>query len=1419
MKFKIFLFTYLLGLSFLANAQPYTSLENTPQTENTSFAELMSTTDYTGVPGYVNPDDYAGITCFDFMGKVEFTSEFRFKTEVANQHNSKDDISPRQYGFSIPLVGDLDGDKYPEILAIGTEDGYTGLYPRYTYLDIFSGQDGTRLARLRLDLQDGGTPSYAHHAGYHGAPSVMAVVRVDRNNDQVTQVVMAFPASAYRSFPYINKLVCYDLKKLSVPETMSYGTGSSARTFTNHYTLGSEPRWVQDYNNETTKSKAWAKPIPQIVDFDGDGKPEVLVYNKIYDVDTGRLLVTLEELGTTANVGSTSKEGGTGDKYIGFSYVYDLDHDGKYDIAAGGKVYYDINLQTGTYKIQSLDAIADGRTGVADINGDGIPDIVSVNRTVSKEVEVTVWDPGFLYLEGKEVKKRVTPFPAKIIAQVNLPLSEPGHGTNSYVYIGDIDGIEQKVWEDGKEKKYRLPEIAILGGHFNYGGISQHPNVVGKGIPTSGSSKGTEAPEGVIAAVTFDVVDKDLKLSFILGHNDNSGNTGFTMFDFDNDGTQEICYRDEATLRIIKASKPYISDTNKDKDVVLLNVSTISYTGFEYPTIADLDNDASAEIAVIGRNIPNRTDAYGFVHVVGNGSGDKFAPALAVWNQFMYDPFKINVDLTTPKGPAPNRLEIKYTLSKIVRNENMDVHEIIEDYNPFNGTLTQMSKFQVGEIQWNGKKYENAYEPIIFLTHAYFVEPSKTNPAKNPIIVTEGGKHYIKAWLGNEAEAMTSVSQNTPIAVYKNEISKTTLENIVPLSAVGVNSAIQPGAANEKEVKIPISDQYGFYILRLGDNSFNINTKVFEKWSWGTNDLNINDEVNHRGTAARAYRDCNWNDQMLKVSKFMVADDAYTLQDFDKIDAPILNNDILPDDFVGSFDGDNPNIRIKTQPKSGILTASGSINNVTGINTVKVLYQHTGSVKLPDGIDMFEYEVSYFDKVANSMKTLSAKAYFYILQNVNRQYTVCKGDNLSIELATLPAGTTFKWYQADGVTEVPNNPQNSITVTNVTSTLSYKVLPQVPSSNAAYGNVNFPKGTLTIWVVADDNTALKWTGAVNNLWYNPFNWSDMNDNPVKFTPAGCIDVTIPMVTTNYPELEANANCGKLILLDRAQISNVHRLTYTAASVELKLKEAEQNRWLMLSAPLRAMYGGDYKTRSTQGVQIERASYLSLYHTENPDNGQVSENGAMTRPLGKIEQRLTLGTGFMFYVDKLYGGANPVYKFPSPLDKYLYTPNSVVGAVSRNYESSQLSRVDGNGVNVSGRFIFEEATSYNGTNGSFTVTVNDEVYHLVVNPYPSYLNLNEFLAKNVMLEAQYKIWSGKSDDTFMTLVGGNNQAPRWVINPSATLVNVDLSEGAPVVLIAPYQAFFVKKKSVGGGSSVLQFNSELMTKTKAGDYTL
>ncbi|MDR1200376.1 MAG: VCBS repeat-containing protein, partial [Tannerellaceae bacterium] len=603
------------------------------------------------LPGLIEPGDFP-LTCYDYMGTVTFTSSYRFITSYTGstpptgiQPPALNPSAQRMYGFSIPLVGDLDGDGYPEIIGTGKRDGSTSLDPYYNFLHIYNGQTGKLISRLPFDLLEGKREAN-RNSGYHSSPSIIALVDSDR--DGKIEVIAAFPGTSTTSsgsgtFPYLNKLVSYVL------------TPVKSNGVTTSYTMALNPRWSGAQPQYNTGATSFQKAIPQIVDIDGDGDAEVVVYNKIYSAVTGQLKVTLETLGSTAYVGSATANAESQDGYIGFSYIYDLDLDGKYDVVAGGKVYYNIDVNAGTYSTRNFTAgtgISDGRTGVADIDGDGIPDIVVVNRASSSSLNIYVWDPGFLEIDGggNVVRKAsLTPLTlSNLKAYRSLPLAKRGTGTNSYVYIGDIDGREQVY----NGKTYRLPEIAILGGTLSYT-TPIHPNVAGitianGGIPTSGHS-GTSGsghqdtgPAGALAAVTWDPSDSSLKLSFVLGHNDTSGNTGFTMFDFDNDGMMEICYRDEATMRIIKASVPCVRDNMtilSHPNIILFNRPAISYTGFEYPVIADIDNDASAEVIVIANN--DDTDAYGYIYALGNGSGDKFAPALPVWNQFMYDPFKI----------------------------------------------------------------------------------------------------------------------------------------------------------------------------------------------------------------------------------------------------------------------------------------------------------------------------------------------------------------------------------------------------------------------------------------------------------------------------------------------------------------------------------------------------------------------------------------------------------------------------------------------------------------------------------------------------------------------------------------------------------------------------------------------------------
>ena len=131
-------------------------------------------------------------------------------------------------------------------------------------------------------------------------------------------------------------------------------------------------------------------------------------------------------------------------------------------------------------------------------------------------------------------------------------------------------------------------------------------------------------------------------------HSDSSGQTGITLFDFNQDDIMELVYRDSDNLRIINGSgKSHVTGNDTIQPYNIYSRMMAAGTGCEYPVIADVNGDGSAEIVVSGlldqyAYLPG----YGGVHVFG--SPGNWSPARSVWNQYMYHVTNVNEDLTIP---------------------------------------------------------------------------------------------------------------------------------------------------------------------------------------------------------------------------------------------------------------------------------------------------------------------------------------------------------------------------------------------------------------------------------------------------------------------------------------------------------------------------------------------------------------------------------------------------------------------------------------------------------------------------------------------------------------------------------------------------------------------------------------------------
>ncbi|MDR1645334.1 MAG: VCBS repeat-containing protein [Tannerellaceae bacterium] len=1185
------------------------------------------------------------------------------------------------------------------------------------------------------------------------------------------------------------------------------------------------PKYNLGGNNNSSQIE-YEKPLPTVVDLDGDGTPEVVVYNKVYNAKTGAPLMVFEYLNgpdaahPTAHVGY-DHEATLYDDYLGFNYVYDIDLDGIYDVVAGGKVYRITKPSGFNYTTITASGVGDGRTGVADINGDGLPDVVTVSRVSGSQVKTTVWNPGFFrmteygpsgvpILDGSgNFIRNATPYPY-IMANVTFPLTHGNvTGSNSYVFIGDIDGRPQT---GGDGKIHRLPEIAILAGKYTYGGLVRHPNIANISTADGGISSatsGTTNGEGALVALTWDAaaahatdnnVNNRLKLSFILEHNDRSDNTGFTMFDFDNDGKQEICYRDMETLRVIKAKQPYvpISYTHgANPDVILFKEDVRSYTGFEYPVIADIDNDASAEIVVMGQDQGGETQTRGYIYAVG-ATGDKFAPALPIWNQYMYDPFKIKADsVTTPIGPAVNRLDPVFTLRREIKDEQNQVIDIVDSFQLFNGTLQQVPYFTAQTPSSPEQKLK--FEPIVYKTAAFVLDTKETNMSLRPKIVTVGANNYAEISIGNWDIAKTDVPATTPIAVYRNNvISQTTFVNKYSLNSASLLHETSPGSGtfaapttsftglapgDTVRIRIPVPDANDVYWVRLADDSGG------DPWVWrfGLDADPLGTESNPVlgiGVGRRQYRDCDWKDQSTRVSKYQSFDDAATVQEFHSIKISILDNDYLPDvapnDFYDGLVITDDSISL--QPQAGYLTYSGTGHNAA------ITYHHDARNVLTTGIDSFEYTFTFRNPEYNPVQntTTSAKVYIYVLESATGGFSACNNSTTTVTLAHKPLGSPgvqFSWFDEDGETPMGTGLSRTIQMGEADSV--YMIHPIVKTG--PYTSVDFPNGKLTVTLVNPLETAtMRWTGLVDRNWKNPGNWVEVKasyESPARFAPTICVDVIIPSGATNYPELSDTVQCKAIVMQDRAMLKNPHVLKYSKAAVEIKLTTVERDRFIMWSAPLKNMWSGDYfVTRRSDGKPNWGDTYMMFFQMKNPDYASAVDSVyTMTATTGRPNTTLGLGKSFNFRLTATALNRDSIFSFPRTETQYIDDNNT-----SYNVDRANSNRFVTDGVQVAADKTFE-----------FTVlnTAGTGVYPRIIqvaNPYLAWLDVSKFLAGNsTVLETNgYVAWNGDINSDLVSFYTGSlqNQLRYWIPTDKQSIT------GVPTGMIPPLKSFFVIRKS-------------------------
>jgi len=349
-------------------------------------------------------------------------------------------------------------------------------------------------------------------------------------------------------------------------------------------------------------SEAGACQRPSIVDLDGDGNPEVLTESQILNGKTG------EELHTFANNSEVT--------------AADITGDGIPEIVTPVRV---LNGK-GEELVDARNASVTGgglasanHVAVADLDKDGKPEIINVNSGGSGSPNFTnahtmnIWryDPA---APGKAVVIRrnvdINGSFSPSLCPVNSAGNTRGGGP---VTVADFNGD-------------KTADIALAGG---------------------------------VAYVVFDgtkvmdpaVTDVNTVLWIKQTHDCSSAGTGSSVFDFDGDGQAEVVYSDEYYLRIYRGA------TGEELFKTCNTTGTLS----EYPLVADVDNDAHADLIVVSNSYssikcPEDNSKQSGVRVFGDKLG-KWVRTRRIWNQHSYHVTNVDEDGTIPRVELPNWLQ------------------------------------------------------------------------------------------------------------------------------------------------------------------------------------------------------------------------------------------------------------------------------------------------------------------------------------------------------------------------------------------------------------------------------------------------------------------------------------------------------------------------------------------------------------------------------------------------------------------------------------------------------------------------------------------------------------------------------------------------------------------------------------------
>ncbi len=347
---------------------------------------------------------------------------------------------------------------------------------------------------------------------------------------------------------------------------------------------------------------------------------------------------------------------------------------------------------TGTEKWAYADGNHGATTVIADVTGDGEPDVVTVNSAgftvVLDATGALQWTAteaaavlGYFELSAADLDEDGQP---EVIAD-NLVLDGAtgtlrwemrafGNGCPyTHAAVGDIDDADgdQEViycgvvydsdgtvlWDSGERGGYGMwpfliqadtdpqAEIGFVGDRLtlwdadgtNRFSVDYEAAGPFPGPPCAGDFDGDGAAEVVFPAYPYLwMYELDGTAVWSAPMDDVSGLSGCSGFDVDGDGRLEVLYADQGSMNILDGATGARRFETRDHT---------SYTALEYPTVADIDGDGSAEILTVN----NWGDHPAVIAYQHGGAG--WPAAGPTWAVYDYAMTNLDADGAVPRRP------------------------------------------------------------------------------------------------------------------------------------------------------------------------------------------------------------------------------------------------------------------------------------------------------------------------------------------------------------------------------------------------------------------------------------------------------------------------------------------------------------------------------------------------------------------------------------------------------------------------------------------------------------------------------------------------------------------------------------------------------------------------------------------------